>query len=83
MANRSLFSLGITLIELHYGVHFDALKNDYERQLDRNGLIHGIGTFQSATRLATMLYDDAGAYYGNAVSRCIKGLESRYTSLEK
>ena len=65
--NRTLFRLGILLIEVHYWGPFDRLEAGQKRTA-------------TIKRIATELFDHAGFAYGNVVKRCLQGLESRDTS---
>ena len=80
--NQSLYSLGIVLIELWHW-------KDLQIQ---GSASTGLGTGQDsdarteyfiASQLAKELHDEAGEIYGEAVRRCIQGLDTRETSLEK
>jgi len=80
--NQSLYSLGIVLIELWHWKDLQILQSAST----------GLGTGQdldarteyfTASQLAKELHDEAGENYGEAVRRCIQGLDTRETSLEK
>lgn len=89
-ADESLLSLGIVLIELYYGW---TLAKCVEENIepDSQGVL---ATFTNnpldeqirhdwADALVDNLYDDAGDDYGEAVRRCIRGLDHRESSLTK
>ena len=81
--NQSLYSLGIVLVELWHWKDLQSL---------HAGVSAGLGTGQdldtrteyfTASKLAKELHDEAGENYGEAVRRCIQGLDTRETSLEE
>jgi hypothetical protein len=80
--NKSLFSLGIILIELWLGQRLQDLP---EFASAPNG-DHEYGTDDTecdvANQLIPRIEDEAGAMYGGAVRRCIRGLDYTATSLE-
>lgn len=79
--NQSLYSLGIVLMELWYGQRLEDLR------IGTDGI--GIGDvtdmtdYMTARRLIGAIPEDAGEKYGDAVRRCINGLDHRSSSLEK
>jgi len=81
--NQRLYSLGIVLIELWHWKGFECLRRV---ALPGPGITdNGDGSgneYFAALRLAKQLYQDAGASYGEAVRRCIQGLDTSETSLE-
>ncbi|KAI5849616.1 hypothetical protein DFP73DRAFT_302372 [Morchella snyderi] len=68
--DQSLFSLGIVLMELWYGRPLEKLQ-EKEDELGSKDLTN----FVTARRLASNISLDAGAKYGEAVRRCINGLD--------
>jgi hypothetical protein len=78
--DRSLFSLGIILIELLIGKRVEDLPEYPEDsyQLDDNA------EYQTADRLITSgrIDMEADTIYGGALRRCIRGLDCNATSLE-
>lgn len=79
--NQSLFSLGVILTELWYGKCLE----DLQIETDRNGFggVSDMTDYITAKRLSNEISDDAGEKYGDAVRRCINGLDHRSPSLEK
>ena len=82
--NQSLLSLGIILIELHYGMRLEecrgpgvGVRGKFEVAAD-DQTRHDI-----AWNLVDFLYDDAGHLYSDAVRRCVRGLDHRESSFEK
>lgn len=79
--NQSLLSLGIVLIELHYGTHLEECSGPGVR--GKFEVPGGDGTRHDiAWNLVDSLYDDAGCLYGDAVRRCVRGLDHRESSFE-
>ncbi|KAI5797812.1 hypothetical protein EDC01DRAFT_40144 [Geopyxis carbonaria] len=80
--DQSLLSLGIVLIELHYGRF---LENCVELSVQNKGkqAEENINQHDVAWNLVDSLYDDAGSLYSDAVRRCIRGIDHRESSLEK
>lgn len=79
--NQSLFSLGVILMELWYGKRLE----DLQIETDRAG-IDGMSDMTdhiTAKRLINDISEDAGEKYGDAVRRCINGLDHRFSNLEK
>ena len=79
--NLSLYSLGIVLIELWYWKDLRFLKGSLSTGsgTDQDAQIE----FFTAFQFAKDLHDEAGERYGEAVRRCIQGLDTRETCLEK
>jgi hypothetical protein len=65
--NRTLYALGISLIELWYGKPLSALSRD-EDQAETDALTE----WNTADRLVEELYNEAGERYSDAVRRCIR-----------
>ncbi|KAF8244932.1 hypothetical protein K440DRAFT_663147 [Wilcoxina mikolae CBS 423.85] len=82
--NQCLFSLGIVLIELWYWKSIEELQTSKEKGL--SGFGDSTAEYLTAKRLidstSDSIYDYAGTNYGDAVRRCIKGLDHRETNLE-
>ncbi|RPB16179.1 hypothetical protein P167DRAFT_570890 [Morchella conica CCBAS932] len=75
--DRSLFSLGIVLIEIWHGFLLEKL------QIRTDGDESGFNTnYMTARRLIGEISSNAGAKYGDAVRRCIQGLDHRSGSLD-
>lgn len=79
--NQSLFSLGVILIELWHGKRLE----DLRIEADRSGIsgVADMTDYITARRLIDGISEDAGEKYGDAVRRCISGLDHRSSSLEK
>ena len=80
--NKSLFSLGIVLIELCFWQSLESLRATHGQQAD-------IGTTETvdyiiACRLidSRAVHEEAGSKYDDAVRRCIIGLDHRETQLD-
>jgi len=78
--NKSLFSLGIILIELLFWKTIEDMQSPEESS--SKNLADSTADYLTAIRLIDSIYDDAGTSYGDAVRRCIKGLDLRETNLE-
>lgn len=73
--DQSLFSLGIVLIEIWHRCLLEKLRTDKDES--------GFNTnYMTARRLINEISLDAGAKYGDAVRRCIQGLDHRSGSLD-
>ena len=77
--NPSLYSLGIVLIELWHWKDLQCLQGTVSTSSGQDARAE----FFTAFQLAKELHDEAGKYYGEAVRRCIQGLDTLETSLEK
>lgn len=80
--NRTLLSLGIVLLELWFWEKLE----DIHRSCYGDGVptsTTDTGAYVIADELITHLYNDALENYGDAVRRCIRGLDHRETDLEK
>jgi hypothetical protein len=78
--NQTLLSLGIILIELYYGKcleECEGVDGEYVGPGD------GERRHSVAWSLVDFLYDDAGDLYGDAVRRCVRGLDHRESRLDK
>lgn len=75
--NQSLFSLGVVLVELWFGRRLEDLRIEE----DGDG-IGGMTEYVTAWRLIREISEEAGEKYGDAVRRCIIGLDHRNASLE-
>ena len=72
--NRSLFALGIILIELGLNKSFEDL---YAESKGLGALRPGeplstVETYSAATSLVELVYDEQGTQYGHVVQRCLK-----------
>jgi len=76
--NKSLVSLGIVLIELCYWKDLQSLRTGNSE----NAVKGASAEYSIAVGIVDQLYDDAGFNYGEAVRRCITGLDLRETQLE-
>ncbi|KAF2801194.1 hypothetical protein K505DRAFT_412465 [Melanomma pulvis-pyrius CBS 109.77] len=63
--NRTLFALGVLLIELYYGKALEELREP----TDTSG---PVADWNTADRLVDTLYSEAGFRYASAVRRCIR-----------
>ncbi|KAF8417858.1 hypothetical protein EV426DRAFT_352996 [Tirmania nivea] len=79
--NPSLFSLGIVLIELWHWKDLQCLQRSVST--DSSTGWDARTEFFTALQLAKELHDEAGENYGEAVRRCIQGLDTRETNLEQ
>ncbi|KAF8535412.1 hypothetical protein BDD12DRAFT_893070 [Trichophaea hybrida] len=75
----------IILIELWYWTSIEELQISQEKDLRAQGFDDSIVKSLTANRLvdstSDSIYDDAGTSYGDAVRRCIKGLDHKETNL--
>ncbi|CAI6288377.1 unnamed protein product [Periconia digitata] len=77
--NQTLYRLGVTLIELWYGKSISEL----EAPGDDSQMSSFLTEFNTADRLVSNLYNDAGKKYANAVRRCIRcEFDHHVTTLE-
>ena len=67
--NKSMFDLGILLIELCFNKSLEELREPED--LD-NGKPNAYTDFSTANRLIQLVYNEAGNRYGDAVRRCIR-----------
>lgn len=79
--DQSLFSLGVILMELWYGKRLE----DLQIETDRTGIggASDMTDHITAKRLIDEVSEDAGEKYGDAVRRCINGLDHKFSNLEK
>ncbi|KAI5844286.1 hypothetical protein BZA05DRAFT_173374 [Tricharina praecox] len=79
--NRTLLSLGIVLLELWF---WEKLEDLHKRREGGGGTTGNTdtGAYAIADGLIPKLYDDALNIYGDAVRRCIRGLDHREITLE-
>ncbi|RPB22639.1 hypothetical protein L211DRAFT_314627 [Terfezia boudieri ATCC MYA-4762] len=73
LCNRSIFCLGIILIELW---HWRSLNQLQEASVGCEAGLRGASEIVSAHKLVPQLFDTAGLPYATAVCRCIMGLPS-------
>lgn len=79
--NKSIFALGVLLIELWFGQLLEDLRKPEE--LDSHGQVNNITDFATARRLSEEIYREAGDWYGDAVRRCIYcEFDQRHNSLD-
>jgi len=71
--NKSLYSLGIVLLEIWHWQTFESLYQS---------TAHRLSELSFSYLLSEMLFEDAGLEYATAVRRCIRGFEMRETDLE-
>jgi len=76
--NKSLFSLGILLVELWYGKCLEDLRQKDDCQADQE-----LTDLTTMRRLIDQLYNDAGAKYRNAVRHCAGDWSQPHLSLDK
>lgn len=68
--NKSVFDLGILLIELCFNKSLEQMQASED--LDDDGKVNSYTTLATANRLISDVYAEAGARYGDAVRRCIR-----------
>jgi hypothetical protein len=78
--NRTLFSLGVILLEIWYWNRLESLCGGVDGSKSDGWTDTEV--FNAADGVMDRLYDDAGLSYGDAVRRCIRGLDHRDTNLE-
>lgn len=74
--NKSLYSLGIVLLEIWHWQTFSTLHSSSVSGQTQQEIFF-------AYELSEKLFDDAGERYSIAVQRCIRGLDIRGTDLEE
>ncbi|KAF8244015.1 hypothetical protein K440DRAFT_636555 [Wilcoxina mikolae CBS 423.85] len=74
--DKSLFSLGIVLVELWFGKCIEDLKGSRSTALDENA------AYETARGYIGEVFTAAGEAYGLAVSRCLGSMEGSMKSLE-
>ncbi|TAQ87577.1 hypothetical protein B7494_g4086 [Chlorociboria aeruginascens] len=70
--NKTLFALGVLLIELHFGKSLDKLRVPDDKGIEAVDTANSMSDWNTADRLVDSLYFEAGFRYGNAVRRCIR-----------
>ena len=72
--NRSLFALGIILIELGLNKAFEDLYAESRGPgaLASEEPLSTAETYSAATNLVELVYDEQGTQYGHVVQRCLK-----------
>lgn len=82
--NRTLYALGVSLIELWYKTPIQKLHKLEDGPLKTgDARIDLMTEFNTADRLVDELYYEAGGKYGDAVRRCIRcDFDRRASSLE-
>lgn len=80
--DRSLFSLGIILVELWFGNCLEDLPEYLDPQSNGSTLNNESLAYQTANQLIRRINEE-GPIYGAAVRRCIRGLDCTATSLEE
>ena len=68
--NKTLFALGVFLIELCFGKAFESLRSPQD-PLDANGHANILTDLSAADRLTKHIYGEVGDRYGDVVRRCI------------
>jgi hypothetical protein len=76
---EGLFALGKLLVELAFNT---TLENMYEDQDKVNGRVFEFTPHLAAKRLLPEIYDEYGYLYGEAVRRCIEGVDVREKAVE-
>jgi hypothetical protein len=81
--DRSLFSLGIVLVELWFGKRLEDLL-EYRKTAKTHGTSDkDCVEYHTANQLIPRIQSEEGELYGDAVRRCIRGLDCTATSLEE
>ena len=80
--DASLFSLGIVLVELWFGKHIEDFP-EYSEATTHQALTNDNAEYHTANELLREIDRERGSIYGNAVRRCIRGLDCTETSLEE
>lgn len=72
--NKSLFALGVLLIELALNRPFEELRTDVmsSEPSASNRSYTTVDTYQVATSLIDRVYDEQGTQYGYVVQRCLR-----------
>jgi hypothetical protein len=71
--NKSLYTLGIILIELCYGKTIQQLHIEEDGAIETNhGMMNAMTTWSTVERLNEELYSEAGEKYAEVVRRCIR-----------
>jgi uncharacterized protein YciU (UPF0263 family) len=70
--NKSLYALGILLIELKYKICIRELHIPKDGPLSDDPVTAVLTEWNTADRLVDRLYDEVGRFYGDAVRRCIR-----------
>jgi len=78
---KSLFSLGIMLVELWYGKRLENPRPLAEL-LSNDMRLHGHLDYKTCDERIEEIETEAGPMYGNAVRRCIRGVDFIAKSLE-
>lgn len=81
VCNKSIFELGVLLIELWFGQLLEDLRKPED--LDSHGQVNNITDFATARRLSEDIYRGAGDCYGDAVRRCTYSeFDQRHNNLD-
>ncbi|EPE36148.1 hypothetical protein GLAREA_05486 [Glarea lozoyensis ATCC 20868] len=76
--NETIFSLGVSLIELCFGSSLEALREEEDVSLNPQ-----LTAYMTARRLLSQVYEESGNRYGDAVRRCVNcEFDHRKPSLE-
>ncbi|KAF8539036.1 hypothetical protein BDD12DRAFT_839770 [Trichophaea hybrida] len=75
--DKSLFSLGIVLVELWYGKRLEDLQSSHQANQ-----LHDHLDYYTANQRIEEIETKAGPMYGAAIRRCIRGLDCTTQSLE-
>ncbi|KAF8249170.1 hypothetical protein K440DRAFT_223645 [Wilcoxina mikolae CBS 423.85] len=82
--NKTLFSLGVVLLELWFWKSLDELEREaLSNNPESSGWTSAERSFETADRMVDKLHADALPLYSGAVRRCIRGLDYPQTSLSK
>lgn len=82
--NKTLFSLGVVLLELWFWKSLDELERDALTSIpESSGWTSVERSFETANRMVEKLHTDALQLYSDAVRRCIQGLDYPQTCLSK
>jgi hypothetical protein len=68
--NKSVFDLGVLLIELCFNKSLEQMQAPED--LDDDGKVNSYTSLATANRLISEVYAEAGVRYGDAVRRCIR-----------
>jgi len=77
--DKNLFSLGIVRVELWFGKRLQDLADHQDEMPNDNT---DSSDWETANRLLVLIEQQAGKICGDAVSRCIRGLDYSATSLD-
>ena len=82
LRNITLFALGVVLTELCLDQPLEAFRN-LDDPLGPNGTANVLTDWSTANRMTEAVHSEAGAYYRDAVRRCIRcDFDQRSTNLD-